>query len=77
MIGETDTEPETGTDPTPVMLALVPLLLAQLSVEDWPEVIEEGLAVKDVIIGAPGGEIVTVTIVLAVALAVELVTVSV
>lgn len=68
LVGETDTEPDNSTGPTPVIVALVPLLLAQVRVEDWPEVIEDGLALKDVIIGAPA--VVTVTVALTGALVV-------
>jgi hypothetical protein len=58
-VGDTATEPEVATDPTPLLIEQLDALVAvQLKVDELPDVMEEGLALKDVITGA--GTIVTV-----------------
>ena len=47
-MGDTCTEPDVGTGVRPIA-AEDPPTLAQLSVLDWPAVIVDGLAVKNVI----------------------------
>ncbi len=66
-MGDTDREVVPSTLPTPLLMLRVvgaPPDRLQDSVEDWPEVIEPGVAVKELITGAftTGGAWVAVTV---------------
>ena len=68
MVGETAREPAVVPDQPSLALQPVALLLDQLSVEDWPEVMEVGEAEKEVMVGGGGGGVLpTVTVALPVA----------
>ena len=55
-VGETLTEPESATAPTPEIVTEVALFVDHASVEAPPAVIEVGVAVKDEMVGTAGGE---------------------
>ena len=54
-MGETGDEPDSPTVPKLVMLTVSALITSQRSVEDWPELIVGGLAVKAMIVGGAIG----------------------
>ena len=55
-VGETDTEPEVPEAVKPLAVHEVALVLLQVSVDDWPEVMEVGLALNEAVgAGVVGG----------------------